>query len=125
MRSCRPAGEGNEAARLWHAEAPARFLGPHTGSGQMSTRIRRPWWAFLLALLFSVVVALLYVGRPRRALAYVAAALAAPALGALGIWSGWAWSVAFFGIAFYGVALVAAIDAFRIARSHRTHFEGA
>jgi signal peptidase I len=91
----------------------------------MSTRIRRPWWAFLLALLFSVVVGLLYVGRPRRALAYVAAALGALALGALGIWSGWAWSVVFFGIAFYGVALVAAVDAFRIARAHRTHFEGA
>lgn len=91
----------------------------------MTTRIRRPWWAFLLALLLSSVVAMLYVGRPRRALAYAAAALAALALGALGIWSGWAWSIVFVVIGFHGVALVAAIDAFRIARANRAHFLGA
>lgn len=86
--------------------------------------MRRPWWAFVLALLFSVVVAMLYVGRPRRALAYVAAVLAALALGGLGIWAGWAWSIVFLGIGTYGVALVAAIDAFRIARAHRAQFDG-
>lgn len=91
----------------------------------MTTRIRRPWWAFLLAFLLSSVVAMLYVGRPRRALAYAAATLAALAIGALAIWAGRAWSIVFVVVGFHGVALVAALDAFRIARANRAHFSGA
>ncbi len=89
----------------------------------MTTRIRRPWWAFFLTL-FTAIVGMCYVGRPWRAAVYVAAIAVAFALGGVGVWYGWKWSLVLLVIAGYGVSLVAAIDAFRIARQHRTHFDG-
>jgi signal peptidase I len=88
----------------------------------MTTRIRRPWWAFLLTLV-SAIVGMLYVGRPWRAGVYVAVTAVAFALGGAGIWWGWKWSLLLVG-AGYGVSLVAAMDAFRIAWQQRMHFEG-
>ena len=89
----------------------------------MTQRVRRPWWALLLAL-FSAFTAMLYIGRPRRAFAYLAGVISAIAVSALGIAAGRPWAIVFLGIGIYGIPLVAAADAFRIARRHRTGFTG-
>lgn len=89
----------------------------------MTTRIRRPWWAFLLGLL-EPFTAMLYVGRPRRGFLYLALIAVALALAATGIWNGWRWAILFLPVASYAIPLITALDGFRIARKHRAQFAG-
>lgn len=87
-------------------------------------RTRRPLVAVLLAVLIAPTVAMLYLGRGGRAAAYLVLVLAAT-FAALGGAIALAWPVeAAVGTVQLGAALVGGIDAYRIARTCRDHFQG-
>lgn len=89
----------------------------------MNFRTRRPWLAAVLGY-FSTFIAMLYVGRGRRAFAYLGATLILVAAAGYGAVYGWRWSVAAFYVVLYVITLVGMVDAYRIARHHRQAFHG-
>lgn len=94
-----------------------------TKSQPSSNRRRYPWLAVALAVLIPAV-AMLYVGRPLRAVVYLGLTLLAPLvafyLAKSGLWpAGLSW------VPFVLLVPVACmIDGYRIARAHETNFTG-
>lgn len=87
----------------------------------MNPRIRRPWLAALIAF-FSTFLGMLYVGRGRRAFAWLAIfILTLVLLGGLYL-LGWRKLTLPLVIATYGATLLGMVDAFRIARRDSDKF---